>query len=146
MGVMLALTGLVLIRRKTNLGVFFLALSVAAAGGALTQAKEAYAYSAPTLFPLVTSGAHVGGSSNVAYMTGPVCGDIGYAWVTSGSGNIKITAINYEAGFSALDPANPPGVPDVALPVPPAPVCTVDMILNNSSSCVVWYQKPTGGC
>ncbi|WP_114972726.1 hypothetical protein [Rhodoferax ferrireducens] len=146
MAVMLALFGLMFIRRKSGRGVFLLVLSVFAGGGALLQTKDGYAvYATPALFSLVTSGTVVAGG-DVAWMTpGPVCGPIGYAWVKSGAGNIAISSIGYAASYSALDPANPPATTDVVLPTPVTPVCSVGTALSGSTSCIVWYQKP-GAC
>jgi hypothetical protein len=146
MAVMLALAGLMFIRRKSGHGIFLLVLSVFAGGGALLQTKDGYAaYATPTLFSLATSGAMVPGD-DVAWMTPePVCGPIGYAWVKSGVGNIAISSIGYAASYSALDPANPPAPTDVVLPTPVTPVCSIGTALSGSASCIVWYQK-AGAC
>ena len=139
---MLAVLGLVFVRQKTGRGLFVLALSVMAGGGALLQAKDGYAaYGTPVLQSLTTSGLEVVGT-NVAWMTpGPVCGPIGYVWVKSGAGSIAIASIAYRTAYSALDPANLPAPTDVALPTPATPVCSVGTSLSGSTSCIVWYQK-----
>lgn len=147
LGVIFAVSGLIVIRRKAGQGLFLLALTVVAAGGAFMQADESYAYASPTMISLVTSGASLTGTQ-VASMTGPfVCGEIRYVWVTSGAGTIRISGINYDPGYMALDPASPPSTPDInPLPAAPAPLCTVGMELTGSSSCVIWYQRQYSGC
>ncbi len=145
MSAMLAVLGLVFIRQKTGRGLFVLALSVLAGGGALLQAKDGYAYGTPVLQSLTTSGLEVVGT-NVAWMTpGPVCGPIGYVWVKSGAGTIAFSSIAYRTGYSSLDPASPPAPTDVSLPTPATPVCAVGSSLSGSTSCIVWYQK-AGPC
>ncbi|GAB4089777.1 hypothetical protein [Hydrogenophaga soli] len=141
LAVSLAVLGLALIRRQAGRGVFVLLLSALVGSSALMQVSDGYAYGTPTLQTLTTSGTELTGT-DVGWMTGPVvCGPIGYAWVKSGPGTATIDTINFRAGYEALNPSSPPGTPDVTLPTPSAPVCTVGTVLSGSASCVVWYDR-----
>lgn len=146
LAVMLAVMGLVFIRQKTGRGLFLLMLSVGAGGGAMLQTTDGYAYGSPTVQALTVSGADVTGT-DVASFAGPMfCGPIGYVWVKSSTGTVTISSLAYRSGYSALDPASPPQPPDVTLPTPSAPVCTVGTSLTGAGSCVVWYHKLSGMC
>ncbi|MDD2924457.1 hypothetical protein [Rhodoferax sp.] len=145
MTLMLAVMGLVFIRRKTGRGLFLLTLSMLTGATTLLQTNNGYAYGAPILQALGISGHELTGT-DVAWMTpGPVCGPIGYVWIKSGAGTAAISSISYRAGYSALDPSSPPAPTDVALPTPATPVCSIGTSLTGPDSCIVWYQK-AGPC
>ena len=146
MALMVVLTGLFFIRKKAGFGVFFMLITVGVVVGAVAGNPNSFAQ-IYNQYTLTTSGQDIPEVNQVAYMSpGPVCGPVGFVWVTSGVGNITLTGISYAPGYAALDPSNPPSqTQPLPLPAAPAPLCTVGTTLNASSSCVVWYQRP-GPC
>lgn len=146
MAVMVVLTGLFFIRKKNGFGLFFTLIIVGVLVGTVASTPKSFALLYQK-FALTTSGQEVPLDNEVAYMSpAPVCGPVGFVWVTSGVGDITITGINYAVNYAALDPANPPAqTQPLPLPAAPAPLCAVGTQLSASSSCVVWYQRP-GPC
>lgn len=148
--ILLGLMGAFFIHRRGRSG-----LAVLVGAVALTAVTASVVYSPKSFamlynkYSLLVSGQEVPDADNneVAYMSpAPVCGPVGFVWVTSGVGNIVITGINYAPGYAALDPTNPPAqTSPLPLPNAPAPLCAVGTQLDASSSCVVWYQRP-GPC
>lgn len=148
MAVMVVLTGLFFIRKKSGFGLFFYLIMAGVLVSAVSYNTSSFA-KVYNIFALITSGQEVPSTNDneVGYMSpGPTCGPVGFVWVTSGVGNITITGIDYAIGYEVLDPLNPPiQTSPRPLPESPAPECVVGQQLNSSTSCVVWYQKP-GGC
>jgi hypothetical protein len=146
MAAMVALTGLFFIRKKAGFGVFFMLITAGVLVSTVVDNPNSFALPF-SQYALTTSGQDIADVNEVAYMSpAPVCGPVGFVWVTSGVGNITLTGINYAPGYAMLDPTNPPSqTQPLPLPTAPAPLCTVGTMLNASTSCVVWYQKP-GPC
>lgn len=141
-GVLLVLSALAFLKRKAGGGVFLLALAAVAMGGNAMLAKDGYA-NGGTPTPLVISPTSDAPGHVVASGVGsPVCGAVGFVWVTSNGGSIRITQIAYDTtnNYYAFDPATPPGYSGP----PGIDACTVGTVLTASTSCIVWYKQSSG--